>query len=138
MEPYRVVLADNHALMRDCIRKILAQRDDLRVVAEFEDGLGLLQYMCGSEPLPQMVILDITMPGLDGIEITRRIKRTWPNVSVLILTVHKEKPYLDRAFAAGADGYLLKDESDSDLLSAVDTIQRNSFYLSPLLMTART
>jgi DNA-binding NarL/FixJ family response regulator len=78
-----------------------------------------------------MVILDITMPNLGGIEATRKIKTTYPSVKVLVLTVHKDNEYLKQAISAGAEGYLLKEELGTELFSAIQTIQRGGVYMSP-------
>jgi DNA-binding NarL/FixJ family response regulator len=80
-----------------------------------------------------MAIVDITMPNLGGIEATRRIKMTYPEVKVLILTIHKEQEYLDQAFSAGAEGYLLKEDANTELFSAIETIRQGGIYVSPLL-----
>jgi len=82
---------------------------------------------------PQLVILDISMPNLRGLEATREIKIINPEVKVLILTMHKDQEYLYHAFAAGAEGYLLKEDADSELISAIDTLRKGGTYISPLL-----
>jgi len=86
-----------------------------------------------NKPTPHMVILDISMPKLTGIEATRRIKMTYPDVKVLILTMHKSQEYLDHALPAGADAYLLKEDTNTELLSAIERIRQGGTHISPLL-----
>jgi DNA-binding NarL/FixJ family response regulator len=128
---YRMVLAEDHILVREGIKKIIEDFADLKVVGEVSDGLQLLDLL---KKLPvNMVIMDISMPHLPGIEATKEIKRNYPEVKVLILTMHKKKEYLTDALAAGVDGYLLKEDAAKELLSAVQKIRRGEIYVSPLL-----
>jgi DNA-binding NarL/FixJ family response regulator len=131
--PYRIVLADDHKVLRRTIKMILAGRGGLEVVGEAADGLELLNLLKMSTLTPHMAIVDITMPNLGGIETTRRIKMTYPDVKVLILTIHTDKEYLDQAFSAGAEGYLVKEEASNELFSAIETIRQGGIYVSPLL-----
>ena len=101
------------------------------MVGELQDGLELLD--CLKHRLPHLVILDISMPHLGGIEATRLIKASHPEIKVLILTLHNRREYVDQARLAGAEGYLLKDEVDKELLSAIETLRQGGTYLSPLL-----
>jgi DNA-binding NarL/FixJ family response regulator len=110
---------------------ILEQRRDLRVIGEAGDGLDLLALL--DTVTPHMVILDISMPKLRGIEATRRIKRIYPHVKVLILTMHKSQEHLDHALNAGADGYLLKEDANTELFSAIERIRQGGAYISSLL-----
>jgi DNA-binding NarL/FixJ family response regulator len=130
---YRILLADDHELLRRSLKSILAGSGDLEVVGEAADGLQLLNLLKMSTLTPHMAIVDITMPNLGGIETTRRIKMTYPDVKVLILTIHKDQEYLDQAFSAGAEGYLLKEEANTELFSAIETIRHGGIYVSPLL-----
>jgi DNA-binding NarL/FixJ family response regulator len=128
---YRIVLAEDHILVREGIKKIIEAYADLEVVGEVSDGLQLLDFL---QRLPvNMVILDISMPNLSGIEATKEIKRNFPKVKVLILTMHKKREYLNDALAAGADGYLLKEDAAKELLSAIRKIRQEEIYVSPLL-----
>jgi len=130
---YRIVLAEDHILVREGIKKIIEDFADLQVVGEVSDGLQLLEFLQG---LPvNMVILDISMPNLSGIEATREIKHNFSEVKVLILTMHKKKEYLNDALAAGADGYLLKEDAAKELLSAIKKTRQGEIYVSPLLST---
>jgi DNA-binding NarL/FixJ family response regulator len=127
-------LADDHKVLRQNLRSILIGSGDLEVVGEAADGLELLNLLKTCKLTPQMAIVDITMPNLGGIEATRRIKMTYPDVKVLILTVHKDEEYLRQAISAGAEGYLLKEDMGAELFSAIQTIQQGGLYLSPIFL----
>jgi DNA-binding NarL/FixJ family response regulator len=131
MKSYGIVLADDHVLLRQGLKKILQGTADLEVVGEVSDGLELLRLL--GQLTPDMVILDISMPNLRGIEAVHEIKTLHPDVIVLILTMHKEMEYLYQAISAGADGYLLKEDADTELFSAIEKIRQGKFYLSPHL-----
>jgi two-component system nitrate/nitrite response regulator NarL len=128
---YEILLVDDHALVRRGVRRIIGEQSDLKVVGEFQDGLELLDALKTMQP--HMVILDISMPYLGGIEATRMIKAKHPGIKVLLLTLHNRREYVDQARLAGAEGYLLKDELDKELLAAIATVRRGDTYLSPLL-----
>jgi DNA-binding NarL/FixJ family response regulator len=130
---YRIVLVEDHILVREGIKKIIEDFADLQVVGEVGDGFQVLDLLQRS-PI-NMVILDISMPNLSGIETTREIKKNFPAVKVLILTMHKKKEYLKDALIAGADGYLLKEDAAKELLSAIKKIRGEEIYVSPLLST---
>ncbi len=130
--PYRIFLADDHIMFRKGIRKIVEEIPDLEVVGEVGDGIRVLESLKKLKSPPHMVILDISMPNLRGIEATREIKKAFPDIKILILTMHKSKEYLYHAFLSGAEGYLLKEESDTELVSAIETIQEGQTYISPL------
>ena len=122
MNPYRIVLADDHAMFRQGVKKILEDADELEVVGEASDGFELLEV--SKETTPDMVVLDISMPNLRGLEATREIKTIFPNVKVLILTMFRSKEYVLGAISAGAEGYLLKEDADTELFVAVDKIRQ--------------
>lgn len=134
MEKYRIMLADDHALFRQGLRKIIDGFDNLIVAGEASDGPELLELV--SYAVPHLVILDISMPKLRGIEVLRRIKREHPDVKVLILTMYRE--YLHQALAAGAEGFLVKEDADRELFSAIQNIRRGNIYVSPRLRTELT
>jgi len=129
--PYGIFLVDDHPLVRQGVKTIIAEKSELAVVGELEDGLELLK--CLNQRLPHLVILDISMPHLGGIEATRLIKSSHPEIKVLILTLHNRREYVDQARLAGAEGYLLKDEAIKELLPAIEAIRQGGTYLSPLL-----
>ena len=110
--PYRIALADDHILLRQAIKRSIEDVPGLQVVGEASDGLELLHFMASTTP--DMIILDISMPHLQGIETAREIKRQHPHVKILILTMHKSKFHLADAIAAGADGYLIKEDALAD------------------------
>lgn len=130
MGSYSIVLADDHLMLRSGIKRIIEESKEMAVVGEARDGLELLELM--KRTSPDMVILDISMPNLRGIEATRELKMSYPKIKILILTMHKKKEYLYHAFSAGADGYLLKEDSDTELFSAIDEVRRGEVYISPL------
>jgi DNA-binding NarL/FixJ family response regulator len=129
--PFSILLADDHVMFRRGVRRIIQSIGDVEVVGEASDGLELLQLL--KKTTPNLIILDISMPNLRGLEATREIKIINPEVKVLILTMHKDKEYLYHAFSAGADGYLLKEDADSELIAAIDTLRKGGTYVSPLL-----
>ncbi len=131
MASYRIVLADDHPLLRGAIKKCIAEIPDLQVVGEAGDGLELLELLKRS--VPDMILLDISMPQLNGIIAAGEIKRLYPAVKILILTMIKVREFLQSALQIGVDGYLLKENAFADLISAIRTIQQGKRYLSPLL-----
>ena len=131
MEPYRIVLADEHVLFLQGVKKIIADMPGTEVVGEACDGLEAVALI--KEKLPDLAILDISMPHLSGIEVAREIKQLLPEIKILILTMHKNKEYLYHAIAAGAQGYLLKEDSDEELLAAIETIRKGAIYVTNAL-----
>jgi two-component system response regulator NreC len=128
---YHIVLVEDHSLVRRGIRRIIEENPELQIIGECGDGVELLQLL--QTAAPQMVILDISMPRMGGIEATRRLKAHCPGIRVLVLTMHKDKEYLHQAMAAGAQGYLLKEDMDTELHTAIATLRSGRTYLSPLL-----
>lgn len=130
MTAYRIVLADDHYLIREGLRSILEENADLQVVGEASDGLELLFLL--DELKPHLVILDISMPKLQGIETAHQIKMKYPGMKILILTMHREREYLYDAIYAGVEGYLLKEDAAEELLLSIDSIRRGEGFLSPI------
>jgi DNA-binding NarL/FixJ family response regulator len=128
---YRVILADGHSPLRESLKRILMEGVSLDIVGEAEDAVELLKLL--KQFVPHLVILDFSMPEGDGFEMTRTIKRMYPGIKVLILTMHRSQEYLRHALSAGADGYSLKEDATTEILSAVETIKRGGIYISPLL-----
>lgn len=126
ISPYHVVLADDHFLFRQDLKRILKKNEDLKVIGEANDGLELMKLL--KKCCPHMVILDISMPNMNGIEAAREIAKKYPEVCVLILTMHKNSEYLQRAISAGARGYLLKEDIDTEIFSAIDTIRKGGVH----------
>ncbi|MBT8334896.1 MAG: response regulator transcription factor, partial [Deltaproteobacteria bacterium] len=113
----RVVIADDHILLRHGIKKILAQNNNLEIAGEFSNGNELLIHL--KEDEPDLLILDISMPPVNGIDLTGKIKRMYPALKILILTMHTNKQFFYRALSVGADGDLVKSDSDNELLKAI-------------------
>ena len=131
MSPYNIVVADDHAMIREEIKRILERCSEIKVVGEAADGVEALDLV---EKLPpDMVILDISMPNLGGLGATRQIKRLYPKVKVLILTMHNNWEYFHNAILAGADGYLLKEDAITELFPAIEKVKKGEVYVSPLL-----
>jgi two-component system, NarL family, response regulator NreC len=125
----RIVVGDDHTLMRHGLRKILEEQPDWTVVAEASDGREAVRQTLALQP--DVVVLDIGMPLLNGIEATRQIARRFPNVNILILSMHSEEAYITQAMKAGARGYLLKDSADTDLIRAVVAVAAGKSFFSP-------
>jgi DNA-binding NarL/FixJ family response regulator len=128
-----IVIADDHALFRRGLKSLLEEEADLKVIAEAGDGLELLNLLKSKKLAPHLVILDISMPNLRGIEAIREIKAINSKVKILIVTMHKDKEYLYEALIAGADGYFLKMDAHSELFAAIDKIRKGKIYVSPHL-----
>ncbi|PID45893.1 MAG: DNA-binding response regulator [Proteobacteria bacterium] len=128
---YRIVLADDHALIRHGIKKIISQDEGLEIAGEVADGEALMAYL--ENDVPDMVILDISMPKVSGIDLAEQVKQMHPGIKILMLTMHKNKQFFYGAMAAGADGYLVKSDSDKELLLAVNKIRGGRTYISPYL-----
>lgn len=125
----RVLLVDDHALVRAGIRSLLEKLSGVEVVAEAGSGHEALELLASSRAT--MVVTDLAMPGLNGLELTRRITREYPQVRVLVLSMHQTEPYVLQALRAGAAGYLLKDAATVELELAVRAVVRGEMYLSP-------
>jgi DNA-binding NarL/FixJ family response regulator len=128
VDPYRVVLADDHLLFREGMKRLIDEMPGVEVIGEASDGLELLALLKQSSP--DLAIIDISMPNLRGIEAAREITTLYPRTEVLILTMHKSKEYLYHSISAGAKGYLLKEDSDAELFSAIKTIRNGGIYLT--------
>jgi DNA-binding NarL/FixJ family response regulator len=128
-QPIRVVLADDHAVVRKGIREFLEEKGDILVVAEAVDGTEAIALV--AEHRPDVAVLDIQMPGMTGIEATRRIKVEHPDVRVLILTAYDDDPYIFALLQAGASGYVLKTADSIELAHAVRAVYRGESALDP-------
>jgi len=129
MGKLRIVIGDDHTLVRQGFRKILEEQPAWEVVAEAGDGREAVAQILSLEP--DVAILDIGMPLLNGIEATRQIVRRAPHVRVLILSMHAEEAYITQALQAGAKGYLLKDSADPDLIRGVTAVAAGKSFFSP-------
>jgi DNA-binding NarL/FixJ family response regulator len=133
---YNVVLADDHQMFRQGMIKILKEIGDLRIIGEASDGHELLSLL--KQLSPHMVILDISMPNIRGIEATRKIKSITAEIKVVILTMHNNMEYLTHAIGAGAEGYVLKQDAGTELLSAIETVRGGGVYISPIFSVGLT
>jgi DNA-binding NarL/FixJ family response regulator len=125
----RIVLADDHTILRKGLRLLLERETDFKVVAEASHGKEAVDAV--DREVPDVVIMDIAMPMMNGIEATKRVNETHPKTAVIILSVHSDEAYVLRALKAGARGYLLKDSAESDLLQAVRAVAAGKAYFSP-------
>jgi DNA-binding NarL/FixJ family response regulator len=131
MHKVRILLADDHTILRDGIRALLEDEPDMLVIGEAEDGRTAVKLACQLKP--DVVLMDIAMPLLNGLEATRQIKRECPQVNVLILTMHENEEYIRQVLASGALGYILKDAAARELLAAIHAVQRGEAVLSPAI-----
>jgi len=123
----KVLIADDHALVREGIVAFLKDSDDIEVIAEASDGLEAIEKT--NKHHPDIIIMDINMPRLGGLEATVEIKRMYPHIKVLVLTQYEDREYISRFLKAGVSGYLLKKAVGSDLITALQTIMRGELYL---------
>ena len=129
MGQLRILLADDHTVVRQGLRKVLEERPDWVVVAEACNGRDAVKH--AEELKPDVAILDVAMPLLNGIEATRQIVKRAPATRVLVLTMHSDEAYVNQILKAGASGYLLKDSADVDLIEAVSAVSQGKSFFSP-------
>ncbi len=127
--PTKIILADDHNIMRQGLRVILEGQGNLQVIAEAGNGREAVQKV--EELLPDMVIIDISMPEMNGMEATRQIQNISEAIKVIVLSVHSDKQFVSGMLRAGASGYLLKDCVKDELIKAIDIVNRGQKYLSP-------
>ncbi|MEY2564979.1 MAG: hypothetical protein QOH88_3172 [Verrucomicrobiota bacterium] len=127
----RVLIVDDHALFRAGLRSILEKMREVEVVGEASNGRDALALI--RSELPNLVLLDIAMPELGGLETLPRIIKDFPSVKVVILSAHSNEDYVRRAFRSGASGYLLKDSATDELALVIKSVKRGDVYLSPLI-----
>jgi two-component system, NarL family, response regulator NreC len=130
----RVLLADDHAVVRAGFRMILAAQSNIEIIGEASNGREAVEMAERSQP--DVVVMDVTMPELNGIEATRRLGQSTPRTRILALSMHKDSVYVREILKAGARGYLLKDALDKDLVAAVEAVARGEGYLSPAVADA--
>jgi DNA-binding NarL/FixJ family response regulator len=129
MEKIRIVLADDHTLVRQGFRSLLQQDKSIDVVGEAENGQDAVLVV--KKTLPDVVLLDISMPILNGVQATRQIRKFNPKIKILVLSMYKDEEYVREVFHAGAAGYILKQTTGSDLIRAIKEVNRGNAYLSP-------
>jgi DNA-binding NarL/FixJ family response regulator len=126
-----IILAEDHVLVRQGLRRIIQEDPSMKVIHEAGDGVELLALL--KDSTPDIVILDISMPRLQGLEAARIIKEQYPTIKIMILTMHREKNYFQRAMEIGVNGYVLKEEADAALNTAIKAVLEDKTYYSPLL-----
>src|SRR4030043_912381 len=129
MDKTRILVVDDHAVLRDGIRALLDLQDDIEVIGEASEGKEAIEK--AQELLPDVVIMDIAMPGMDGLEATRRIKKKNPKMKILVLTQHDNKEYILSVIKAGASGYVPKRALGSELVSAIRAVKEGDSFLYP-------
>jgi len=125
----RIVIAEDHTILREGLRALITSDPDFDVVGEAEDGLEAVS--CAQRLNPDVVLMDLSMPRMNGMEAIREIKRVSPETKILVLTVHKNEEYILASFQAGARGYVLKDASHHQLIAAIRTVLKGNPYLCP-------
>ena len=131
MSTIKILLADDHVVMRRGIRALLERRPEFQVVAEAGDGREAVQL--AETHSPHVVVADIAMPNLNGIEAARQIAQKSPQTAIVILSMHSDESYVLRALKAGARGYLLKDSPESDLINAILAVHEGKAFFSPAI-----
>lgn len=131
MSKIKVMIADDHALVREGISAFLRMSSDIEVVGEASDGLEAIEV--AREINPDVILMDIAMPRLGGLEATIELKKICPNTKILIVTQYDDKEYVNRLLKAGVSGYILKRSAGTDLIAAIKAVSRGEFYLCPAL-----
>ncbi len=129
MAKIRILVTDDHAIVRDGIRALLALTGDVEVIGEATNGREALEMV--RELVPEVVLMDIAMPLMDGLEATRRIRKEFPGTRVIVLTQYEDREYVLRVIEAGASGFISKTAASSDLVSAIRSVHRGDSFLSP-------
>lgn len=132
MKAIQIMMADDHLMVREGVKALLEIDGDIKVIAQANDGVECLKVL--EEVRPDVLLLDINMPKLDGLAVLEIIKRTKPEVKVIVLTIHNEGDYLYNAYEKGADGYVLKDSGSEILKRAIRVVYQGEQYIEPILM----
>ena len=128
MSNISVLVAEDHTIVRQGLRSILQKEFSIDVSGEAEDGKEVVEKVCHLNP--DVVLMDISMPNLNGIDATRQIKKNFPEVKVIILSMHSSEEYIYQSFKAGASGYLIKQTADTELISAIQMVHRGDYFLN--------
>ena len=128
MSPTTIVLADDHQIVREGIRRLIETRSDFEVIGEVGNGEDAVRMI--TERQPDIALMDINMPRVSGIEATRRLERQGIDTRVLVLSMHEDRNYVEEVLRAGASGYIVKNSSPAELLSAIDAVREGRSYLS--------
>ncbi|KAA0265629.1 MAG: DNA-binding response regulator [Chloroflexi bacterium] len=128
----RILIADDHAIVRAGLRALIHSESTMELVGEATGGYETLELV--GEAQPDVLVLDLSMPDLDGISVTRKIKPQFPSLHILILTIHEDQALLRESLRAGAGGYILKHAAEAELISAIHTILRGDLYVDPSIL----
>lgn len=129
MTKLRIFLADDHAVVREGLKRLIDAAPDMEVIGEASDGRGALER--ASQLQPDIVVVDVSMPELNGAEVTLQLKRSFPKIFVLALTIHEDKSYLRELLEAGASGYVLKRAAADELIQAIRAVAAGGLYVDP-------
>ena len=129
MTPKKIVIAEDHQLFREGLRSMLESRGDVEVVGEASDGLEAIR--CIKKMRPELLLLDISMPRLNGISVIKDLRMQLPDLKILVLTIHESDQYILETFNAGVNGYCIKDSSRNELMMAIDSVLAGKTYISP-------
>ena len=129
LDKRRVVIVEDHTLLRQGLKALLATDDDVEVVGEADNGLDAIKL--ASSAWPCLMLMDLSLPGINGIEAIREIKKLHPTIKILVLTVHMAEEYVREALKSGADGYVLKHATQEELMLAIKSVLNGKSYLSP-------
>ena len=132
MKAIQIMMADDHLMVREGVKALLEIDGDIKVIAQANDGVECLKIL--EKVRPDVLLLDINMPKLDGLAVLETIKRTKPEIKVIVLTIHNEGDYLFNAYEKGADGYVLKDSGSDILKRAIRVVNQGEQYIEPILM----
>lgn len=127
--PYRIVIAEDHRILREGLQALLSSHPEFEIVGQAEDGLEAIR--CVESLSPDLILMDLSMPRMNGLEAIEDIKKRCPNTRIVVLTVHKTEEYILAALKAGADGYILKDANHTELALAINNVLGGRRYLSP-------
>src|SRR4030042_5941181 len=130
----RVLIVDDHAIVRAGLRALMKSEAGMELVGEAKNGEEAIQF--SQELQPDVIVLDLNLPDLDGIQVTRRIKNEQPGIRILILTVHEDEALLREAIRAGASGYIIKHAAENELISAIHSILMDEIYIHPKMIRA--
>lgn len=130
-EKHRIVIAEDHTILREGLRALLSSSPSYEIVGEAENGLDAIRSV--EKLMPDLVLLDLTMPRMNGMEVIQEITKQSPDTKILVLTVHRTEEYVFASLQAGADGYVLKDASYGELMMAIENVLKGKSYLSPAI-----
>jgi len=125
----KILIVDDHALLRDGMRTLLSAEEDVEVIGEADNGKDAIQMACSLRP--KLVLMDLSLPGINGLDAIAEIKRRAPDIKILAVTMHKTDEYIQEALRLGASGYLIKESNQSDLMTAIRSVLSGKLYLSP-------